>query len=385
MPHKKAKRSIRLANSQAKGFDNPPTAADSLLPIASTSRDGQHALDLDAVTTAQAQANKKDNKRRKPSGPSRANQDDLKGMSKSAWRVLNAEKLREEFHAERKRKREEEDQARNPNQRKKKPALTPLPYESLSTFNRRVEQELRPSINSVIAASKQTAHKKKENKKEKEELAKKKKRELGQDGEDDPGEDFEEDDEERPKYGKKKDGAAKAKPTPEESIDPFAPKRLQVAALAQSSKTGKKAAKGGERDGHDGDDGDTSGRGALSRGRTGKTEFDTASQVRRVDDVVLAPPSLAKPARKGLLAKVLGPGGAASSGTSDSIGPASGLSTAGAGGGAMRIAGAEEPVGRSRLPVDPIMKAMLDREREKAVRTYRELKAKQELEKQQNK
>jgi hypothetical protein len=40
----------------------------------------------------------------------------------------------------------------------------------------------------------------------------------------------------------------------------------------------------------------------------------------------------------------------------------------------LRLAGMEEPVGKNRLPVDPIMKALLDREREKAVRVYRELK-----------
>ena len=47
----------------------------------------------------------------------------------------------------------------------------------------------------------------------------------------------------------------------------------------------------------------------------------------------------------------------------------------------MRIAGMEEPVGRSRLPIDPVMKALLDRERERAVKTYRELKEKKLAEK----
>lgn len=49
----------------------------------------------------------------------------------------------------------------------------------------------------------------------------------------------------------------------------------------------------------------------------------------------------------------------------------------------MRIAGMEEPVGKNRLPVDPVMKALLDREREKAVSIYRELKEQKFAEKAQ--
>ncbi|GAA5907860.1 hypothetical protein JCM5296_005804 [Sporobolomyces johnsonii] len=330
MPHKRQKRSVRLANEKAIGFNNPPTAADSLLPIASTSHTGE-ALEVEPAQAGE----KRSNKRRKPapagSAGGAAGEKAPAGVSKSAWRVLNAGKLREEYHASKKRKAEEEEQAKNPNQKKQKPTLTPLPYESLATFNRRVEQEMRSDINAVIQKSKESTQKKKENRKGK------KKQGDDDDDNDDAGGAAAAQEDDKNKVGR--DGKKKPKPTPEESLDPFAPKRLQQQQQQQQQQ----------------------------RGRTGKTEFDTASQVRRVDDVVQAPPTLAKPARKNLLEKVLGPGGAASDG-----------SGAGAG---FRLAGAEERVGSSRLPVNPAMKALLDQERERAVRMYRELREKKDKEK----
>ncbi|CEQ40401.1 SPOSA6832_02045 [Sporobolomyces salmonicolor] len=321
MPHKRQKRSIRVANEKAIGFNNPPTAADSLLPIASTSHTGE-TLEVEPAKADE----KRSNKRRKPAagGAGAAGDKAPAGVSKSAWRVLNAGKLREEYHAIKKRKAEEEEQAKNPNQKKQKPALAPLPYESLATFNRRVEQEMRSDINAVIQKSKPSTQKKKENRKGK--------KKQGEDGEDEDAGGAAAAADDTEKVGK--DGKKRPKPTPEESLDPFAPKRLQQ---------------------------------PPQRGRTGKTEFDTASQIRRIDDVVQAPPTLAKPARKNLLEKVLGPGGAASDG-----------SGAGAG---FRLASAEEPVGSSRLPVNPAMKALLDQERERAVRMYRELREKKDKEK----
>ena len=205
---------------------------------------------------------------------------------------------------------------------------------------------MRSSIKSTIQASKNVNKKTKEvlKLKDAERKAAKGKTEYAEDADEEwGGIGAEEEDPERPKkYGKEKE---KAKP--EEARDPFAkqPKKKSVAALEDDEKEA-----------------------ALPRGRTGKTEFSTASQTRSINDIVLAPPTLAKPARKGLLAKALS---SASDGTDKK----------GILGGEMRIAGMEEPVGRSRLPIDPVMKALLDRERERAVKTYRELKEKKLAEK----
>ncbi|GAA5860982.1 hypothetical protein JCM8547_007996 [Rhodosporidiobolus lusitaniae] len=310
MPHKRAKRSVRLANSAAQGLDNPPTAADSLLPITTN---GEAHTDAPGA--------KKSNKRRKPAAGTGGGQGQLTGVSKTASRIINAVALREEYHAKKKRKLEDEEKSKNPNQKKQPTALTPLPYESLSSFNRRVEQEMRSGVRSAIKDAGASAKKKKDRKGKQKQA------------DDEEGAEEEEEEKQAPKHGGKPP-AKKPKPTPEESIDPYAPKRLQE----------------------------------QQRGRTGKTEFDTAPQRRRVDDVVEAPPVLAKPARKGLLDKVLGPGGAASAGVTSEGMPVGGF----------RMKGAEEPVGSSRLPINPAMKALLDAERERAVRMYRELKEKKE-------
>lgn len=202
--------------------------------------------------------------------------------------------------------------------------MTPLPYESLSSFNRRVEQDMRSGVRTAIKEAGAASKKKKAAKKVK--AAKE-----AAAGEDAPEDFVEEDPDKAPKFGAKAN-VKKPKPTPEESVDPFAKK-------------------------------DTS-------GRSGKTEFDVAPQRRGIIDVVQAPPTLARPARKNLLEKVLGPGGSASDGSID----AGGMPT-------FRMKGAEEAVGHSRLPIDPAMKMLLDAERERAVKMYRELKEKKEKEK----
>ncbi|GAA5878928.1 hypothetical protein JCM16303_007235 [Sporobolomyces ruberrimus] len=382
MPHKKQKRSIRLAQQDAKGYNNPPTASDSLLPIASTSYHGE-PIELEGLKGGGKGSGtgvevKKNNKRRKPANAANGvggnGNGDLNGMSKSAYRILNADKLRQEYNADKKRKREEEEALKNPKKKNKASStsttktadpLKPLPYESLATFNHRVEQEMRHSINSTIAASKNVNKKTKQVLKDKDldkKLAKKGGKEVADDIDEEwggIGEGGEEEEEggEGKRYGKEK----KEKPSPEESRDPFAkqPKKPKVVV-----------------EGEDG--GDEEAKGRLQRGRTGKTEFDQAPQVKGLKQVVLAPPTLAKPARKGLLAKAL-------QSSSDGTQPAGArLSEGTAGGfGSMRIAGMEEPVGKNRLPVDPVMKALLDREREKAVRIYRELKEQKFAEKAQ--
>ncbi|GAA5969878.1 hypothetical protein JCM3765_002925 [Sporobolomyces pararoseus] len=377
MPHKRQKRSIRLATQQSKGYNNPPTAADSLLPIASTNHHGEPLVvetnTESSIVGGGGGVEKKNNKRRKPSSSAggSSNGDPLNGMSKSAYRILNADKLRQEYHAEKKRKLQEEELLKNPNQKKKKSStstttssttsLKPLPYESLSTFNRRVEQEMRSSINQTIQASKNVSKKTKEVLKDKKKASKGGKGQVSEDIDEDWGGIVEPEDSNEPgvegvdnklKFGKDK----KIKPTPEESRDPFAkqPKKPKNSPTEESGEE------------------DSQGRGdKLPRGRTGKTEFDSAPLARGIKQVVLAPPTLAKPARKGLLAKALS---SASDGTTTTAGSrlANGNSESGFAG--LRLAGMEEPVGKNRLPVDPIMKALLDKEREKAVRIYRELK-----------
>ncbi|BGP39764.1 hypothetical protein JCM10450v2_003734 [Rhodotorula kratochvilovae] len=320
MPHKRAKRSVRLDRSSTRGLDNPPTAADSLLPIQTLAAEGTEGQ------SAEAEGEKRSNKRRKKGGQGV----DLAGASKSAFRVINAVKLREDFHAQKKRKLDEANKGKNPNQQKKPTAIAPLPYESLGSFNRRVEQELRGTVRSAIQAAGSTAQKRKDRK------GKAKKT-------DDDG-DEEEEDEANVKRGR--DGKPllkRAKPTPEEAHDPFAKKAKPSAAA---------------------DDDDEGG----GRNRTGRTEFATADNRRRIDDVVKAPPTLADPARRGLMQKVLGPGGAAACGVTSE------------GAGVPRLAGAEAPVGSSRLPINPAMKKLLDAERERAVKMYRELKEKREKE-----
>ncbi|GAA5997826.1 uncharacterized protein JCM10292_006839 [Rhodotorula paludigena] len=331
MPHKRQKRSIRLERSSAQGMDNPPTAADSLLPITSTLNDDAGAAAVDD--------GKKSNKRRRKgagSGRGDAPAADASGASKSAFRVINAVKLREEYHAKKKRKLEDEQKGKNPNQQKKtaSTSMTPLPYESLSSFNRRVEQEMRGSVRAAIKDASASAQRKKDRK------GKAKK------GDGDDGDGAEDEDEEEVRRGR--DGkplTKKPKLTPEEAVDPHAKKaRAPVTADAGSATD-------------------------AARSRTGRTEFASADIRRRLDDVVQAPPTLADPARKGLMAKVLGPGGAAACGVSSE------------GQGSFKLAGAEAPVGSSRLPINPAMKALLDAERERAVKMYRQLKEQREAEK----
>ncbi|GAA5856026.1 hypothetical protein JCM9279_003380 [Rhodotorula babjevae] len=349
MPHKRAKASIRLDRAKHQGHDLAPTAADSLLPIVRTQWDGSPLEGGDKPAEPRAGAAAKPNKRRKKGGAGNG-ADDMAGASKSAFRVINAVKLREEYHAAKKRKLEDATKGKNPNQQKKPPAaMQPLPYESLGSFNRRVEQEMRGTVRSAIQAAGSTAQKRKDRKG--------KKKADGDDGDED-----EEDVDEGPvKRGRDGQPLRKApKATPDEARDPFAKKPRPAAAGADSDDAN--------------DDGDD-----ARRNRTGRTEFETVSQRRRIGDVVQAPPTLADPARRGLMHKVLGPGGAAACGTtSEGPGVVRGASGKGKGKGK---GGIEAPVGSSRLPINPAMKALLDQERERAVRMYRELKEKREQDK----
>lgn len=125
-----------------------------------------------------------------------------------------------------------------------KVALTPLPYESLGTFNRRVEMALRPSIDTAIRASKASAQKKKAKKAAPGDA-------KGKDGE-------EEEIIAQDTTTTLPSGKVKPKATPSTSVDPFVPRAKSARA----------------------------------------TEFEEATQRRSVSDVVQAPPVLSKAGRK---------------------------------------------------------------------------------------
>ena len=76
--------------SPCRGYNNPPTARDSLLPIASTNYHGEPLVPSSAETPSGGGTGveKKNNKRRKPSNTSSSASggDPLNGMSKSAYR-----------------------------------------------------------------------------------------------------------------------------------------------------------------------------------------------------------------------------------------------------------------------------------------------------------
>lgn len=169
-------------------------------------------------------------------------------------------------------------------------ALTPLPYESLSTFNRRVEVALRPSIDTAIRASKASSQKKKG------------KKAAPLKPEDDPEQNADLAGPE-PTSSSTVKGKTKEKATPTTSVDPFVPKK-----------------------------------------RNGPTEFEEATQVRNVMDIVQAPPTLTK-AKRGL------------KGTSIT-----------------------EALPASRMPVSGALKMMMEAEREKAIKGYREMKEKRDSE-----
>ncbi|KAM0787761.1 hypothetical protein ACM66B_003818 [Microbotryomycetes sp. NB124-2] len=315
MPHKRRKRSDREAASAALGFDNPPTAKDSLLPIASTSKadtedDGKNkAKRRNSAVTSSESATASSNKRRKSKLTNEQNGLES-GVSKNLHRILNAGTVRDEYQAKKKQKLEQAQQKSASSSK----SLVPLPYESLGAFNRRVEQTLRPEIASAIRHSTQKHQKNKS-------IKKGKKGGDAEDGEDD--EDKEQQDEFAETTTKR--GKVKARPTPEDSVDPHARKK--------TSKDGEVVTKQSElyvppprRD-----------------GQARLTEFEEASLKRNIQDVVDAPPmTLHRPSRKST--------------------------------GLLPITSAEAPVGHSRLPISGALKEQMEKERERAIAQYRALK-----------
>ncbi|KAK4047716.1 hypothetical protein OIV83_005224 [Microbotryomycetes sp. JL201] len=319
MPHKRRKRSDREAASAALGFDNPPTAKDSLLPIASTSKDVQgddgqqkKKRPSSAIADSDSTAIKSNNKRRKSKQANK--QDGLEaGVSKNLHRILNAGNVREEYQAKKKQKLEQAQSKQGSSSK----SLVPLPYESLGAFNRRVEQTLRPEIASAIRHSTQKHQKNKGNKRAKK-----------SDANDGDGEDAEDRKEEEFAETTTKRGKVKARPTPEDSVDPHARK-----STAKDSDTVGKHSKlyvpPPRRD-----------------GTARATEFEEASLRRNIRDIVEAPPmALHRPSRKSK--------------------------------GLIPIASAEAPVGHSRLPISGALKEQMEKERERVIAQYRALKESQ--------
>ena len=130
MPHKKAKRSTRLQTAKEKGTDNAPSGAD--------------AIQNEVIPKAFA-------------------------------RVLNAEKIRDDFHIKQKKRKldGEEGAGDRPGKKKKtttakkggektadaKKELKILPGESLAHFNKRVESDLRPLMRDAAKSSFATTRK----------------------------------------------------------------------------------------------------------------------------------------------------------------------------------------------------------------------------------
>ncbi|SCV71192.1 BQ2448_2780 [Microbotryum intermedium] len=316
MPHKRAKRAIRDQNTVAAGYDNPPNVGDSIphpnhvknsIPRVATPGQGMGVLAPSASTSSSMNKNKKrkmliENKRDSFGG-----RKDMKGMSKNAYRVLNAVALREEYNTNKKRRRQEEQDKLNPNQKKEK--LTAMPYESLRDFSHRVEMSMRSSIDMAIRGAKSTAQKKKDRSK-----TKGKGRAI--DDEEDEIQEMEEENQKRNQEAKGEDGetatgaptanpSKKAKKDSQEVFDPFAKRQAPARA----------------------------------------TEFKVASQIRRVGDVVDAPPTLKKGKR-----------------------------------GQTNVTRMNEPLPASRMPVSGALKALMEAEREKAIQGYRELKERREKE-----
>ncbi|KAM0752232.1 hypothetical protein T439DRAFT_347151 [Meredithblackwellia eburnea MCA 4105] len=295
MPHKRAKKSIRDSDTARRGYDNPPMAQDSQLPAL-----GKGVLAPKHTDDDGEGAEKRSNKRRKKILPkdkvnSFGGREDMAGLSKSAYRILNAGTLRDEYHAKKKREREEEELAAS-KKGKGKQKLQMLPHETLSAFNRRVEVAMRPTIDSAIRGAKLSSAKGRKDK----DKAKKEKQEADTEAlKQKEEEEREEEEAERERKRRKKGGA--------EPKDPFVPAPKPQPIL----------------------------------------EFAVASQRKSVGDVVNAPPILQKAVR-GLEA-----------------GPSAHL-----------------PIPVGRLPVSASIKAMMEQEREKAVRMYRELKEKREKDQQ---
>ncbi|KIY52447.1 hypothetical protein FISHEDRAFT_69865 [Fistulina hepatica ATCC 64428] len=111
MPHKRAKRSVREEEHKQKGFDAAP---------------GKDALSTEAIP-------------------------------KSIARVLNAQKIREQYRA-RKRAMEEHEEKKEDRKRRRvdskdKNTLGIRPGEALTHFNKRVEDDMRPAVKSAMHAA----------------------------------------------------------------------------------------------------------------------------------------------------------------------------------------------------------------------------------------
>ncbi|KAK4049076.1 hypothetical protein OIO90_005546 [Microbotryomycetes sp. JL221] len=323
MPHKRRKRSAREAASAALGFDNPPTAKDSLLPIASSSQVESSVKEIKAkrpigvlapdrlqASDADNASNKSNKRRNKRTSPGTSLGVDS-GVSKNLSRILNAGIVRQEYHAKKKQRLQESESGSTNKTKTQQQALKPLPYESLSAFNRRVEQTLRPDITSAIRHSTQKHQKDKNNKKK-----------TNGDADDDEIDSDEVDKEFKETTTKR--GKVKARPTPEQSVDPHARKSKDATSTGNSKQ--KLYVPPPRRD-----------------GTARMTEFEEASLRRDVRDVVDAPPtSLPRPGRKGK--------------------------------GALPISSAEDPVGHSRLPISGALKEQMEQERARAIAQYRALK-----------
>ncbi|KAJ3575511.1 hypothetical protein NP233_g1063 [Leucocoprinus birnbaumii] len=108
MPHKKAKRSVREEQRKQQGSNNAP---------------GKESISNEEIP-------------------------------KSAARVLNAFKIREDFKKKRKLEKDDDDKNRHKRQKTEEFQLKIKPGESIQHFYRRVEDDLRPLVRSAVQTSK---------------------------------------------------------------------------------------------------------------------------------------------------------------------------------------------------------------------------------------
>ncbi|EGG12159.1 uncharacterized protein MELLADRAFT_102115 [Melampsora larici-populina 98AG31] len=125
MPHKRAKASIRKELSFQKGNDLPPNKLGTRPPKKKSS-----------IGT-----------------PTSSTNHGIKDMPKNMYRILNSEKIREEYKARMKEKDQKSKDESSRNGLLKKSKSDQLRIESgerLSDFNQRVEQSMRPKLSSVM-------------------------------------------------------------------------------------------------------------------------------------------------------------------------------------------------------------------------------------------
>ncbi|OCF34706.1 hypothetical protein I317_03781 [Kwoniella heveanensis CBS 569] len=315
MPHKRAKRSVREAETAKKGKNLAPSAASTKAEYDDTPKSASRILNSWKVQSAfrsSGRINSEDVGGSRPSGSS-------KNGSTSASASASSFSASEN----------------NPKGKTKIPSI--LPNESLGEYNRRVEQLLRPGVNKAIqeaastkAAEEAAARKEKKDRKKRTRIEK-----LVKDGK-----------------------------MPKEALDKLIAEQAaeKNAAAADAKGKGKRKRTGADDD-EDGDDGDEGsedeglGGAEQKQNRRPAKEFASMPGPRRLNDIVQAPPQLPHLRKSGTQSSASG-----------------------------RSKEAYAAVGNSgRNPLNAGQRRILEEERERVVKLYREMKEKKEVEREKEK